>query len=102
VVAGRKPQVGSPTSENRRIRGYYFLNEQLTMDSVKVWHTFKEQFNGDNNVLLKSMKHLKILDRTFSPGISGGAMGYIDQILHKLNQLDIFGPKFYHHYSMNN
>jgi hypothetical protein len=45
------------------------------------------------------MQYLKHLNKTFSPGMTGGKLGYIDQVLHLLNQLDIVDLVFQHHVS---
>jgi hypothetical protein len=47
------------------------------------------------------MKYLKLLDRPFSTSKTGGILGYIDQILHILNQLDVIDPECTHLVSYN-
>jgi hypothetical protein len=45
------------------------------------------------------MKYLKLLEKLYSHGTPGGMLGYIDQMLHLLNQLDIIDPDCLHHTS---
>jgi hypothetical protein len=71
------------------------------LDGLKVWFKLRDQFNGENNVLLQSMQYLKLLDRPFSTAMTGGILGYIDQMLHLLNQLDVIEPDCIHHVSYN-
>jgi hypothetical protein len=93
---------GSLTSYAHNCAHRYFLTKQLTMDGLKVWFKLRDQFNGENNVLLQTMQYLKLLDRPFSTSTTGGILGYIDQIMHLLNQLDVIDPECTHHVSYNN
>jgi hypothetical protein len=69
------------------------------MDGLKVWFKLRDQFNGENIVLLQSMQYLKLLDRPFSASTTGGILRNIDQILHLMNKLDVIEPDYTHHVS---
>jgi hypothetical protein len=71
------------------------------MDGLKVWFKRRAKFNGENNVLLQTMQYLKHLDKPFSPGMTGGILGYIDQIIHILNKLEVVDPDCIHHVRYN-
>jgi hypothetical protein len=47
------------------------------------------------------MQYLKLLDRPFSATTTSGILGYIDQMLHLLNQLEVIDPDCIHHVSYN-
>jgi hypothetical protein len=71
------------------------------MDGLKVWLKLGAKFNGGTNVLHQTIQFLKYLDCPYSPNISGVMLGYIDQILHILNQLDDDDPSCIHHVRYN-
>jgi hypothetical protein len=87
------------STHNRARR--YLLDARATMDILKVWLKLRANFNGETKVLHQTIQLLKHLDRPYSPNIPGGMLGYIDQILHILNQIDDADPTCIHHARYN-
>jgi hypothetical protein len=71
------------------------------MDGLKVCLKLCAKLNGKTNVLHQTIQYLKHLDRPYSPNNPGVMLGYIDQILHILSQLDDADPNFIHHFRYN-
>jgi hypothetical protein len=87
------------STHNRARR--YLLNERDTMDGLKVFLQLKATFKGETNILHQTSQYLKQFEKPYSPNVPGGMIGYIDQLLHILKQLDTVDPMCEHYVQYN-
>ena len=75
----------------------HILDAQIHTDGMKAWTTFLDVYGGRNNLSLRIQRLDAKLQIPWSRTYEGGFLGYIDNLIHIHNQMDIADPQYLHH-----